>query len=474
MRERVYRDPVHGSIAFDRKKDAYVIDLVDTREFQRLRYIRQLGAAFLVFQGAEHSRFSHSVGTAYLAKKMFNRLRGDPNFPSGIDDDETERAVVAGALLHDIGHGPFSHLFESVFPHKDHEEWGLEIIEDPSTQIHGVLKRHGLVDAVKKILEKVFRPRFAYDIISSQLDADRLDYLLRDSYMTGVAYGRYDLEWLLSVIELAVLPANGPDWGLAINEKKGLHVAEQFVIARHLMYQQVYFHKTIRSAERMVKLIFERLLENAKDGKFPNFCPDPLKRLIDPDPRRMKLDSYLALDDGFVLTCFNAWSHDDKEDDVLRDLSGRLIRRDLFKVAAIDPERPRDDVKYAAAIKNLQEAMEKQGFNPKYYLAFDAAQDFPYKDMTWFVAKEKSPEDIWLAAEGTKKEVLSMLSPLIGSLRNERILINRLCFPKELKAQVREHLQLYLSDRVENGYVVSPRIPASRTRIMEEAPKPKT
>jgi HD superfamily phosphohydrolase len=126
MADRVYRDPVHGSIAFDWNKERFVIDLIDTPEFQRLRRIKQLGAAHLVFQGAEHSRFCHSVGVAFLAKRILNSIKDDPNLPDGFDFDETCRAVVAAALLHDIGHGPFSHLFERTFSQKHHEKWGSE------------------------------------------------------------------------------------------------------------------------------------------------------------------------------------------------------------------------------------------------------------------------------------------------------------------------------------------------------------
>jgi HD superfamily phosphohydrolase len=267
---------VHGSISFDFQDEGYVIELIDTPEFQRLRRIRQLGAAFLVFHGAEHSRFSHSLGVAHLAGRMFTGLTQDPSFPKDLDQADLKRTVTVGALLHDIGHGPFSHLFERVFHHRNHEQWGLEVITDPSTRVNAVLQKHGLIDSVKKVFDKSFKPRFCWDIISSQLDADRLDYLLRDSYMTGVAYGRYDLDWLLGVIELARIPTNGKDLGLAINRKKGFHAAEQFVIGRHLMYQQVYFHKTIRAAERMVKLVFERLAENAKAGSILLFAPSPL------------------------------------------------------------------------------------------------------------------------------------------------------------------------------------------------------
>lgn len=453
MADRTYRDPVLGSIAFDWEKEAFAIELIDTPEFQRLRRIRQLGAAFLVFHGAEHSRFTHSIGVGFLAKKMFLRIMLDKNFPKHMDEEGIRKSVIAGALLHDIGHGPFSHLFERVFTQKTHEQWGLEIVEDPQTQVNAVLGKHGLVDSVRKIFQKQFKPRLAQDIISSQLDADRLDYLLRDSHMTGVAYGRYDLDWLLEVMELANLPTGEEDLGLAINLKKGWHAAEQFVIGRYLMYQQVYFHKTIRSAERMIKLIFERLVEMAQDGAYPNPCPDHLRRLLDPDPKKMNLASYLRLDDEFMLTCFRLWGDAEKEDDVLKNLCGRLTRRELFKTAVFDSEKTSDGLKFGDAIEKLKKATESQGFNPRYFLAVDTAEDFPYRDMIWFMAKRESPEDIWLAENGEAKQPLSdpTISPLIDSVRNTPITTHRLCFPKELKPLVKEHLQSYLSERIGNG-----------------------
>ncbi len=448
MSDRVYRDPVHGSIAFDWKRERFLIELIDSAEFQRLRRIKQLGAAQLVFQGAEHSRFCHSLGVAFLAKRIFDRLQDDPSLPSGLDSDETRRVILAAGLLHDIGHGPFSHLYERAFSQKHHETWGLEIIENPDTQVHMILQRYGLVDSVKRIFQKSYQPRFASDIISSQFDADRLDYLLRDSYMTGVTYGRYDLEWLLEVIELAQIPTNG--LGIAVNRKKGFHAAEQFVIGRYLMYQQVYFHKTIRAAERMIKLIFERLIENAKDGRFPQFCPDPLHQLLSSSSHSLSLKAYLRLDDEFMLACFNLWSEDDSNDEILNDLCSRFLKRDLFKTAVIDATTISDHLKYAAAIGSLQEAMKQAGFDPRYYLASDSAEDLPYKDMTWFVTKGKVPEDIWLAESGKAKCNLSdpQVSPLIDSLRNTPIAATRLCFPAEMKTLVRKHLQPYLTDHM--------------------------
>lgn len=452
MAERVYRDPLHGSVAFDWKEESFLIDLIDTKEFQRLRRIRQLGAASLVFHGAEHSRFAHSIGVAFLAKKIFDRIRSDPNFPADSDAQNSRNAVLAGALLHDIGHGPFSHLFERVFEIRDHEAWGLEIIRDTETEVAQVLKQYGLTDSVQRIFNKTFLPRFARDIISSQLDADRLDYLLRDSYMTGVAYGRYDLDWLLEVMELGRLPNNGKELTLCINRRK-FHAAEQFVIGRHLMYQQVYFHKTVRSAERMIKLIFERLTELAKSGKVPSFYPEPLPQLTAHNGSRMSVQAYLQLDDQFMTTCFQKWSTAKDFDDVLSDLCLRFMNRGLFKTAIVDPDKFKDGLKYAAAITALSEAIRNAGFDPRYYLATDTAEDFPYKDITWFLSKDRKPEDIWLAEGGAALQVLSdpSVSPLIDSIRNTRIAVQRVCFPEEVKDLVTKHLQPYLTDRMESG-----------------------
>jgi hypothetical protein len=471
MKERVYRDPVHGSIPFDRDDEAYIIELIDTAEFQRLRRIKQLGAAFLVFHGAEHTRFTHSIGVAHLAKKMLRKLESDPHLPRDLPFDQTKKQVMAGALLHDIGHGPFSHLFERVFEHKKHEEWGMEIIDSQNTEVHSVLQKHNLVDSVKEVLQPRFRPRFPRDIISSQLDADRLDYLLRDSYMTGVAYGRYDLDWLLGVIELARIPANGKDLGLAINLAKGQHVAEQFVIGRHLMYQQVYFHKTIRSAELMVKLVFERLRRNAAKNTYPKYCPPPLRCLIDPDLRKMNLDAYLKLDDAFMLTCFNVWSNEEGEDDVLKDIAKRLIKRNLFKTALIDTSKNKDTVKFARAMQKLNTAISEAGFDPDYYLASDTAEDLPYKDMSWYVSKEKRPEDIWLAENGEGKKTLSDVSPLIASIINEAMTTSRICFPKELRTIVFQHLHAYLSEHPGSASVDEPALDTSAIPA-EKTPKP--
>src|SRR6059036_1763400 len=305
MATKYLRDPVHGSISFDKERERLVIDLINTREFQRLRRIRQLGALYLTFHGAEHTRFTHSVGVAFMAKRIFDSLLAGGQIPQRPRAAERARLVaIAAALLHDVGHGPFSHLYEKVFNDRRHEEWTRLIIRHARGEIGRLLRRAGLVDEILAVYDHTYRPPFVSDIVSSQLDADRLDYLLRDSFMTGVAYGRYDLDWILTNLRLArhgreaAGPARGRaaggrpaapagrgrdgDLRLAINGMKGYHAAEQFVIGRYLMYQQVYYHKTSRSAEQMIRTALQRLVDaHGETGSLPDPCTASIRRLVE-------------------------------------------------------------------------------------------------------------------------------------------------------------------------------------------------
>jgi HD superfamily phosphohydrolase len=430
MSDRVYRDPVHGSVAFNWNDDRAIIELIDSREFQRLRRIRQLGAASLVFPGAEHSRFTHSMGAAFLAKRLFDHLTRLELF--SVDATPLRPVVLAAALLHDIGHGPYSHLFEGVFG-KHHEEWGLEIIEDTDTDVRRILESHGLLNGVRDLYARKLQPPFTFELISSQLDADRLDYLLRDSYMTGATYGQYDLDWLIEVIELAAIPPAG-NIGLAVTYPKGWHVAEQFVIGRHLMYQQVYFHRTIRAAERMIKLIFERLRELAGAGVLPEFLPEPFGLLLRQPIEALAVSTYLMLDDHLTNASIAAWQAD--RDPILSDLCRRVMRRDLFKSIELVPDAV-DDPAYQTALEALHaECESKAGMDPRYYLAADSAEDLPYEEAT---------DEIWVAQDGQGRNTLSEISPLIQSISNLPVVTQRLCYPRELHDLVMKHLKGFVS-----------------------------
>jgi HD superfamily phosphohydrolase len=240
MPEKIIRDPVHDVIAFRVEKplDRLLFSLINAAEFQRLRRIRQLGMASVAYPGADHSRYSHSLGVMETARKILAQLAQSVPL-----DEERQAVCLVAALLHDLGHGPFSHVFERVSGN-EHEQLTRRIIQDPDSDVHRRLAEHDRELPAKVVaFFDVQVPSFYADILSSQLDADRLDYLLRDNLMTGSRYGDYDLSWLLHA--LTIDP--GTD-RLAVTPK-GVSAVETYLQARFNMYRHVYFHKVVRSAE---------------------------------------------------------------------------------------------------------------------------------------------------------------------------------------------------------------------------------
>ncbi|MEI7666586.1 MAG: HD domain-containing protein [Synechococcaceae cyanobacterium ELA263] len=234
MSQRTYHDPLHGAISLDHAEpaEALAIDLIDTAPFQRLRRIRQLGTAYLTFQGAESSRFTHSLGVLHLARMALDHLlRLEPTLV------EHRSALYAAALLHDVGHAPFSHSGEEMFGLR-HETWSGRLIrEHPALHDRLEAERPGLADEVADLLQHGRHPCGAVKaLVSSQLDCDRLDYLLRDSLSTGTSYGQLDLERILASLTLA------PDGNLAVHPK-GLLAVEHYLVVRQLMYRTVYNHR---------------------------------------------------------------------------------------------------------------------------------------------------------------------------------------------------------------------------------------
>jgi HD superfamily phosphohydrolase len=258
---KIIRDPVHDIIPFqDTACDRLLLRLIETAEFQRLRRIKQLGMSELVFPGANHNRFAHSLGVMNTARRFLSTLERE----SGIVPEEQRIAVLTASLLHDVGHGPFSHTFEKVTG-ESHEARTIEIIQDPDTEVHKCLSDFDaklpqtLAAFFDEDLEGRQRdaliPPHLTQVVSSQLDADRFDYLLRESYATGTQYGRFDANWLLQHLHL-----DGDKKRFYLSHK-GIIAAEAYVFARHHMYKTVYFHKTTRAAEVMLRLLFKRLKE---------------------------------------------------------------------------------------------------------------------------------------------------------------------------------------------------------------------
>ncbi len=422
----ILRDPVHGLIAFEGQSERVIRSLLDTREVQRLRRVRQLGLASLAFPGAEHTRFSHAVGTAHVMQELLRRIDAcSDELPNDQRlDDEARAEGLAAALLHDLGHGPFSHLFEEVLPHaKHHEQWTQEILLDPATEVHGVLESisAGMSERVAGLLSGNYRLGYLSQSVSGTLDVDRADYLLRDSHMTGVRYGLYDLDWLLQALTFACV---NDQWVLAIQGPKGLPPAESFFLGRHFMHQQVYHHKTTRAADALVRSIFIRVSELISDGN----PPDPLLPAFRAAAlgESLNLEEYLRLDDGELLTCLGAWERG--ADATLAELSKRLRCRQLPKTIPL-PENRRE--RWAEALARAQEIVASGGLPPNLTVWLDIAEDIPYSEPT-----DGSTDGIWVTARHQPLQRLGDASFLLGQLRNKRIERARLIFPAEFRDDV--------------------------------------
>ena len=227
VKDRVFRDPVHGLIEF-KGADRPIADLLDTRVMQRLRRIKQMGFAWLVYPGAEHSRFGHALGAFHIAQRVTRRLELDA---------VVARHVKVAALLHDIGHGPFSHAWEHVFAGHDHERWGSRIVAEDrelSSALEALEKLEpGLPQTLKTFWGKDYKPHFARKLVSSQLDVDRLDYLLRDGHYSGAGYATYDLDWIIHAIQIANVRSGDADPSdLVVDYRRGMYAVEQYLFAR--------------------------------------------------------------------------------------------------------------------------------------------------------------------------------------------------------------------------------------------------
>jgi len=304
------RDPIHDLITFDLEDplDDLAWELINSREFQRLRRVKQLGFSDFVFPGATHTRFSHCLGAFSIARKLLKIIEKKQSVTF-----DKPKAFVAGiaALLHDLGHGPFSHVFEGI--QKDlgrgrkHEEWTREMIEG-DTEVHSILERNnsGLANKVGLLLGRK-DPADIYDaLVSSQFDADRLDYLQRDRYMTGTNTGAFDYAWLLDCLEIGKINVGqkGGDFvevdGLYLNHK-GLAAAEGYLLARFHLYSQIYLHKTTRAAELMLASLPSRMSALVKEGHAGAtglHTGHPLLRFFEAE--KSNLGSYVDLDDSQI------------------------------------------------------------------------------------------------------------------------------------------------------------------------------
>jgi HD superfamily phosphohydrolase len=364
VKDRVFRDPVHGLIEM-KGEDRPIADLIDTLAMQRLRRIKQMGFAWLVYPGAEHSRFGHALGAFHIAQKVTRRL----DLPANV-----ARHVKVAALLHDVGHGPFSHAWEHVFGGHDHERWGARIaLEDP--ELRGALEalEPGLPETLRTFWGKGYQPHFARKLVSSQLDVDRLDYLLRDGHYSGAGYATYDLAWIIHAIQIANVRPDKED--LVVDYRRGMYAVEQYLFARSYMYAQVYHHKTVRAAEWMFIKTLERFAQLARATAEPAGL-EVAGRMA--RGASVEVAEYLQLHDIAVTTALDRWAGLDgkpAEDPVLRDLANRLVRRRLFKTFDLGDDRAAAERVYPQA---LELATQKLGPDGRYYIHLDTARHAAY------------------------------------------------------------------------------------------------
>lgn len=373
MREQSYRDPVHDFITI---REPLFLKLVDTPEVQRLRRIRQLGSAYGTYHGAEHTRFGHALGALWIMTLVMERLRS-----VGVDlDDEVVTIARAAALLHDLGHGPFSHALEGhLTPGDDHEVWTRRILLG-DTEVNRVLSEHSasLPAQIASVIDGAFSgPPFVMGLVSSQLDVDRMDYLLRDSHYTGVTYGRFDLERVINTLQVHD--------GAIVSQIKGVVAIEEYLLARYLMYWQVYLHKTIRSQEALLTRMWRRAVDllagqadpirssgasgGATREEVLADIPPPLAKLLlttkSGSSDVVALDTFLAIDDYDIVSAAKVWRL--SRDPILSDLAGRFLDRNLFKAVYrhLPPSISQD------ALQEAADFVQAQGFDPRYYLVVD-------------------------------------------------------------------------------------------------------
>lgn len=405
--EKVFKDPVHKYIYV---QDPIIWDLINTKEFQRLRRIRQLGTSFLTFHGAEHSRFSHSLGVYEIARKIISRFErnGYENWPK----DERLLCLCA-ALLHDVGHGPFSHSVEAVFG-EHHEAWSCRIVQG-DTEVNRVLRQvdPSFPDQVAAVICKTHPSDIAVSLVSSQLDADRMDYLLRDAYCTGVNYGMFDLERILRVIR--------PYQGNIVVKESGMHAVEDYLTSRYQMYWQVYFHPVTRSSEIIMRNIFVRAKTLYEMGKPLSFMTESLRQLFE---GTLSVHSYFKLDDSLAQTAFMLWMED--SDDILSDLCSRFLHRNLLKYAA--PPNLDDTM-----LDDLKASIQRAGYDPDYYLQVDFPEDLSYDVYRSGTSSTKRP--IYLLKHDGALVEISEVSDIVRSISGTKSGKHHIYVPEELLRQ---------------------------------------
>jgi len=411
-KRKIINDPVYGFISIP---GDLIYDIVGHPWFQRLRNIKQLGLTSFVYPGANHSRFQHCLGALYLMETALATLKSKN---VEISDKEEEAALIA-ILLHDIGHGPFSHALEtSIINGIDHEALSLLLMERMNETFGGRL------ELAIDIFKGTYSRKFLHELIAGQMDMDRLDYLKRDSFFTGVIEGSVGSDRIIRMLNVV-------DGRLVIDEK-GIYSVEKFLIARRLMYWQVYMHKTVLSSESLLVNVLARAKELAMKGVdlyatpalrfflYNNIGPAELENsgIFTPG---IIADNFTRLDDSDILSSAKYWA--DHDDTVLADLAGRLISRNLLAVELQNKPFPEERIK---ELKRKALALMKIGIQTSdYYIFTDSISNLTYAP--------DAPEVRILLKNGKTAGIREVSDMFDHDLLSEKVTKYFLCYPKELR-----------------------------------------
>ena len=387
---KIFNDPIYGFITIP---NTLIYDLIQHPYFQRLRRISQMGMTYLVYPGAHHTRFHHAIGCMHIMQKAVQTLR----FKGVEINEEEENALYVAILLHDIGHGPYSHAMEkSIVEEVHHEELSLLFMKELNVEFNGNL------DLAIQVFKGEYHRKFMLQLISSQLDMDRMDYLRRDSFYSGVAEGNINSERLIQMM-------NVQDDYLVI-EEKGIYSVEKFLVARRLMYWQAYLHKTGVVAELILTKILKRAKELTQKGVVLN-CSQPLQFFLNnkislDDFNKSILEKFALLDDYDVMGAIKEWQF--LTDFVLSTLCKMLLNRDLLKIQMVD-DKPNENS--LSIYKNTYMKMHNLSEKEVAYFVFKgkiknqaySKDDEPIR----ILKKDKSVEDVVEASDQLNLKALS-------------------------------------------------------------------
>jgi HD superfamily phosphohydrolase len=405
-KRKIFNDPIYGFVSIPY---GIILNLIDHPFFQRLRRIRQLGMTSFVYPGALHTRFHHALGAMYLMSQAIDTLR---NKGVSISNKEQEGALLA-ILLHDIGHGPFSHALEhSLVNGIPHEKISSLFMENLNKEFKGKL------NTAIEIFTNKYPKKFLHQLVSSQLDMDRLDYLKRDSFFTGVSEGIISTDRIIAML-------NVKNDVLAV-EEKGIYSVEKFIVARRLMYWQVYYHKTTVAAEQLLVMILKRAKELTKKGSklfatpaLDYFLKNEFKT-TDFEKNNLALSTFAKLDDYDIQTSVKVW--EDCEDKILAKLCVNFNARNLFKVKIQNKSFSKE--KIYTIREAVQEKFQLSFEETNYFVIADTISNNAYNplsDKINILFKDGKLEDITKASDQLNLQVLST--------KVEKYF---LCYPREI------------------------------------------